>query len=1122
MTRSRRLVAAGLAAVLVIGPGQPGRATPTDGDSASRTSAGQAPAGQRATVTLLTGDQVTVTGTGAAALRPGEGRDGMQFRTYRIDGELHVVPRDAAELVQRGTLDSRLFNVTKLIEWGYHDAARDTLPLIVTTARGDVAARGTAVLAVDGLDVQRDLPAIDGAAVTADKATIGDLWSMVSGGPAARGTDTGIQRIWLDGKRQMLLDRSVTQIGAPAAHRAGFTGAGVTVGVMDSGVDTGHPDLADVVIETRNFTDAPEEGDTTGHGTHVASIIAGSGTASGGKYQGVAPAAKIISAKVCPAAWCDDSAMIDAMHWFAVDKQVPVVNISIGGGDGPEIDPLEEAVNTLTEQTGTLFVISAGNAGADRTVGSPGSADAALTVGAVDRDGSLADFSSRGPRVGDDAVKPDITAPGVDIVAARAEGTTLDVPIDEHYVSAPGTSMSAPHVTGAVALLAQQQQGWTAQQFKSALMGSAAPHPGTGAYQQGAGLVDVARAVTQTVTAAPASISYGRALWPHQDDEPISRTVTYRNNGTEPVTLDLAWEITGPAGASVPAGMFTTSAAQVEVPAGGTASVDATADTGVAAADGYYSGQLVATGGQIRVVTPAGVHREVESYDVTVSHIDVDGGPAQSYWTALVGLDNSYFDFPYHEDGTVVTRLPKGEYGLFATIDEFDEEGEPTSSAVLAQPRLTVAAEATVTLDARQAAPVRATVPQPAARAAIVDVTVGFDTVGGPAGVGAAYPGFDGVSSKQLGGDDPAPAFGSSISHQWFKPDPDGGYANSPFAYALSEVFDGRLPTGYQRDYAAGDLARVRQDFRGIPTGDVSDRLLVAEFDDPKLGALTELTEVRVPGERIEWYSTDRVAWFSDLYFSNYSVEDDWLEPVSFLYAPARAYPAGARRTDIWNLPPFGPAMPATSSPTGWASRLGDEILVEVPLFGDAAGHAGGSIALTERTALYRAGELVEEWETGGFGYFVVPPGQADYRLETSATRDAGDLATEVSLAWTFQSGRVNGDQWRRLPVMVARPAPPVDEAGAAPAGDQVDIPVTVRRQTGVTVNLDALSVEVSYDDGTTWLPAPVRADGRSWVATVQHPDSEGYVSLRFGAEDRKGNTFTQTVINAYRLVAAD
>ncbi|MFV2018171.1 S8 family serine peptidase [Micromonospora sp. LOL_023] len=597
MTRSRRFAAAGLAAALVLGSGGPGRAAPPD-PAAPDT---RAASGQRNTVTLLSGDQVAVVGTGVA-IRPGADRDDMQFRTQRIDGELHVIPRDAVGLIQDGTLDRRLFNVTKLIEWGYHDTVRDTLPLIITRPDG-ASARGGAETQPDGVEVQRYLPAIDGTAVTADKSTLADLWSSVAGATAARSANTGVGQIWLDGKRRLLLDRSVAQIGAPAAYDAGFTGAGVTVGVMDSGVDVEHPDLADVVIETRNFTEAPEEGDTVGHGTHVASIIAGSGAASDGKYRGVAPDAKIISAKVCSESLCDDSAMIDAMHWLAVEKQATVVNISIGGGDRPEIDPLEEAVNTLTTQTGTLFVISAGNAGADRTVGSPGSADAALTVGAVDRDDTLADFSSRGPRVGDDAVKPDITAPGVDIVAARAAGTTLDIPIDEHYVSAPGTSMSAPHITGAVALLAQQQQGWTALQFKSTLMASAEPHAGATAYQQGAGLVDVARAITQTVTAEPASLSYGRTLWPHHDDEPITKTVTYRNDGTDAVTLDLTWDVTGPDGTATPAGMFTAGTGQVTVAAGGTANVVVTADTSVDAADGFHSGYLVATAGQTRVVT---------------------------------------------------------------------------------------------------------------------------------------------------------------------------------------------------------------------------------------------------------------------------------------------------------------------------------------------------------------------------------------------------------------------------------------------------------------------------------------------------------------------------------------
>ncbi|MFD1326283.1 S8 family serine peptidase, partial [Micromonospora sonneratiae] len=168
--------------------------------------------------------------------------------------------------------------------------------------------------------------------------------------------------------------------------------------------------------------------------------------------------------------------------------------------DTPEIDPLEQAVNTLTAQTGTLFVIAAGNDGGEGTVGSPGSADAALTVGAVDRDDELAEFSSRGPRVGDEAIKPDVTAPGVDIVAARASGTEMGEPVGDSYVTSSGTSMATPHVAGAVALLAQQHPTWKADQLKATLVGSAKPNPGLTAFEQGAGRVDVARAITQTVT----------------------------------------------------------------------------------------------------------------------------------------------------------------------------------------------------------------------------------------------------------------------------------------------------------------------------------------------------------------------------------------------------------------------------------------------------------------------------------------------------------------------------------------------------------------------------------------------------------------------------------------------
>lgn len=111
-------------------------------------------------------------------------------------------------------------------------------------------------------------------------------------------------------------------------------------------------------------------------------------------------------------------------------------------------------------------------------MGSPGSADAALTVGAVDKDDKLAPFSSIGPRTGDGAVKPDVTAPGVAITAAAAPGSTLDTrPGTPHpapgYLQIDGTSMATPHVAGAAAILKQQHPDWKSAELKGALTASA-------------------------------------------------------------------------------------------------------------------------------------------------------------------------------------------------------------------------------------------------------------------------------------------------------------------------------------------------------------------------------------------------------------------------------------------------------------------------------------------------------------------------------------------------------------------------------------------------------------------------------------------------------------------------
>jgi subtilisin family serine protease len=357
------------------------------------------------TVTLITGDRVTVLDGTISSVRPAKGREKVTFSRFVAGGHAYVLPNDARRLVATDRLDRRLFDVTTLVEFGYDDAHRDSVPLIVTHPEGRQAPRAAAV--------SRALPSINGVAMAADKDDAAAVWEALTDGGTTRPAAAGVSKVWLDGKRKSTLDQSVPRIGAPAVWEAGYTGAGVTVAVLDGGVDQTHPDLADREVAERNFSDAPDNVDFDGHGTHVASIVGGTGAKSGGRYRGVAPGVSIVDVKVLnDLGYGQDSWIIAGMEW-AAEQGADIANLSLGTDDTTAVDPVEEAVESLSAEYGILFVCAAGNSGPrSYSVGSPASSPAALSVGAVDRDDALADFSSRGPTEVSGAIKPDVTAPG--------------------------------------------------------------------------------------------------------------------------------------------------------------------------------------------------------------------------------------------------------------------------------------------------------------------------------------------------------------------------------------------------------------------------------------------------------------------------------------------------------------------------------------------------------------------------------------------------------------------------------------------------------------------------------------------------------------------------------------
>ncbi|MEU4394951.1 S8 family serine peptidase [Kribbella sp. NPDC023855] len=1045
-----------------------------------------APAGKDVHVTLITGDRVVLHGGDPAkqSIERGAGRDRVSFQTYRSGDHAYVIPSDVTKAIGAGRLDKRLFDVTGLIKAGYDDASSTVIPVLATY---DGAAKRSAPV---GAKVKRQLPSIKGAALAVDKAKAGAFLAK-PGGSA---------KIWLDGMRQVTLDQTVPQIGAPAAWEAGYTGKDVKVAVLDTGIDASHPDLASQVVEAKNFTDA-EAGDHFGHGTHVASTIAGTGAASGGKYKGVAPDARLYDGQVCDGfGQCPDSAIVAAMEWAAKDVKAAVINVSLGGPDTPEVDPLEEAVNRLTAETGALFVIAAGNSGpAARTVGSPGSADAALTVGAVDKQDQLADFSSRGPRVGDSALKPDVTGPGVAVVAAKAKDSIIGEPVGEQYLQLSGTSMAAPHTAGAAALLMQQHPAWKAGELKSTLMGSAKAAADQTAVQQGAGRIDVAAAVKQNVVAVEGNVSFGLATYPHTDDEPVTKTLTYRNLGDEAVTLQLAATFNDAAGSPAPAGALQLSATTVTVPAGQTASVQVTSNTKHTGPDGFYSGRIVATGGGHTIGVPVAVEKEVESYNLTVKTIDPAGAPSV-YPVAIIDVDNPELT-RYDTNGTLTVKLPKGDYVVEHFL-EHERAADDWAIYEMAAPSVTLDADRTVVLDARLAKPVRQSAP--AADAEQVRTEAGFTRQSATPGALRFSLGMavarDALYTLGTGPTLPAAQLTGYVTSQLAKRGADGRFTNTPYVYQLARTQPGVFATGFERVARPDDLATVTSTINATSGGSA------VRFVWPVISGIAPAASgIRFDQKRTVSYYYDEIpdGWLgaADAMSDGFPPEYYWSqESVS-----PRMYRAGRTYEERWNTAAFGPRV-------FWAARTGTMLEVLAGSLGDAEGNYGSTAMDSASITLYRDG--VQVASNDGHWHLIadgLPAGKAAYKLVTTGTQSRTEFATRADLTATFTSAATT--QATPVSISTVRFQPKVDGDNLADRTKVTVLPVVVDGAT----DLKSLKVEVSGDNGTTWKQALVTRTTKGYQAAFITPAGPT-VSLRAHLVDRAGNTTDQSVISAYKL----
>lgn len=655
-------------------------------------------------VTLITGDVVHYAdGPGTRDTLTVDRADGSAggVEVRQLGDDYYVIPDEAAPLITAGTLDRRLFDVTGLIGMGYDDARADGLPVIATYG----ATTRSAPAALKGSTLTHRLDSIHGAALEVKRSGRGTFWSALVAAPAtSRTLPAGVKKVWLDARVKGALKDSVPQIGAPEAWAEGYDGKGVKVAVLDTGIDTGHPDVKDRIVGSKSFVPGQEVLDRNGHGTHVASTVAGSGAASGGAYKGVAPGADLLVGKVLDNdGYGQNSGIIEAMEW-AKEQGASVVSMSLGDttpDDGT--DPMAQAVNTLSADGGPLFVIAAGNAYDPGAISTPGSAEKALTVAAVDKSDARAPFSSQGPLIGTAGLKPDISAPGVDITAAASQavpGTT------GMYRTMSGTSMATPHIAGAAAILKQRHPDWTGQQLKDALMSTSRQLPDYTPYEMGTGRVDVHAAVDAAITAT-GSVAAASYDWPHSADDPVAkRTLTYRNQGDTPVTLDLATGTQDDA--------YTLSADQVTVPAGGSADAVLSLDPAKVAAGTTFSGQVTAEDhatGTVVAHTGFALAKERELYDLTIDLRGRDGKPAAG--TVHVARLGSSTTGDYEVSGTRTLRMAPGNYVVWSLLNVSGSGEDTRAMAVLVDPETKLTDDTTVTLDASKSHLVSARTPKP-------------------------------------------------------------------------------------------------------------------------------------------------------------------------------------------------------------------------------------------------------------------------------------------------------------------------------------------------------------------------------------------------------------------------
>ena len=899
-------------------------------------------------------------------------------------------------------------------------------------------------------------------------------------------------------------------VPAVAAGAAG-DGKGIRVAIVDSGIDYRHPALGGCfgpgcrVEGGFDFVNVDYDPmDDMGHGTHVAGII---GADQG--FVGIAPAVHFLAYKVVDAAGNGlESTIIRGIEFAldpdrtpATDDAVNVINLSLGGR-GDADSPLSQAVDEAVA-SGVVCVVAAGNEGDYFGVGTPGAARHAITVGASNRDGTIASFSSRGPAGPDWDLKPDLAAPGVSITSTW---------LNDAYATLSGTSMAAPYVAGAAALLLEAHPDWGPERIKAVLMNGAVP--AAEPFTAGAGVVYVSM-LHADLDVVPGSLGFGRNPLPHSDWTSARALRLYNLAGVErQVSFSVRRD-------SLPAGVsLRIDPPALTIAAGDSGTVTATLE--VAAETPYATRPPSAYSGSIVV--------EYEGGRRLVPYAFLQGGEL-----TITAADRNAL-MMLHDDtrrwlieglvGEPVKRLvTPGRYDLIALLLDSNQFRHVVREGIAVADQAAVELRSTEAVHTLRSAPVDQ-------NGRPVPNLLGFDYLHHQA------TGFGFISIFLTSDTETISSMSDAYTFEWVRSNvspPGRKYTFLHYRHGIDASFT------FQN--APTDLRHVVDEYHFEP-GVTQVAPVQLQSNGPRgfprgggtlgIGSFSSLDPPYPSPCRLDTYFMEAPAdiqfgsWFKEI-MNSYVEFNQFLQVTPFLRAlpgePTRAYLTGEAQIPIHTLPAehlrsgFGPPM--------WFGRFdnqSDSLRLHVslgdgswlfPLQGGAWTYHGGlPFALRRNGAAYLSGTVDGLGDWFGAPAFRVGLAPDAYSLTITDDRYFVDQRRGVArVVAAFDSRAADPDPPYLTSLSVLADGVPSDTAGAQTNNE---IRFRVADDGGV---VDAVSARARGEAESRWASLDLVQEGEEWRARL--PDSTGYLSLEVEASDHTGNRFVYTMEPAVHLTSA-